>query len=153
MKRLIRTKVLAKRDVGPADVNIDVPEVVETRLNRTVENWTLGQTLVISAGITPGILQSKTGFMNLRVPGTVPTDTELLVFIDIEPERKSTRSTKRRDSSASQNSLDDERPSQSSKQRNLPADDNPFGDDETLPEEADPATDQVTRRRTSRDDF
>ncbi len=153
VKRLIRTKVLAKRDVGPADVNIDVPEVVETRLNRTVENWTLGQTLVISAGITPGILQSKTGFMNLRVPGTVPTDTELLVFIDIEPERKSTRSTKRRDSSASQNSLDDERPSQSSKQRNLPADDNPFGDDETLPEEADPATDQVTRRRTSRDDF
>jgi hypothetical protein len=46
--------------------------------------------LLISGGITPGILQSKTGFLNLRVPGTVPTDTELLVFIDVEPIRDRT---------------------------------------------------------------
>ena len=68
-------------------MSIDVPEVSETRLNVPVKNWPLGQTLLISGGITPGILQSKTGFLNLRVPGTVPTDTELLVFIEVQPIR------------------------------------------------------------------
>jgi hypothetical protein len=96
IKRLIRTKILARREVGPADMAIDVPEVIETRLNRTV-SWELGRTLIISAGITPGILQSKTGFLNLRVPGTVPTDTELLVFIDVDPDRQSMRGGRRRE--------------------------------------------------------
>jgi hypothetical protein len=93
VKRLIRTKVLAQREVGPADVTIDVPEVVETRLNRTIDGWPLGQTVMITAGIMPAILQSKSGFLNLRVPGTVPSDTELLVFIDVEPTRKTSRSS------------------------------------------------------------
>lgn len=95
VKRLIRTKILARREVGPADITLDVPEVVETRLNRTIESWDPGQTLVISSGIAPGILQSKTGFMNLRVPGTVPTDTEMLAFIQVEPVREVARAPRR----------------------------------------------------------
>lgn len=87
IKRLIRTRVLTSREFGSNEMSVDVPEVTETRLNVPVKNWPLGQTLLISGGITPGILQSKTGFLNLRVPGTVPTDTELLVFINVEPLR------------------------------------------------------------------
>jgi hypothetical protein len=84
IRALHRTTVLAPREVGPSETTIDVPEVSETRLNQTVRGWPLGQTLLISAGIHPGILQSKTGFMNLRIPGTVPTSTELLAFVDVE---------------------------------------------------------------------
>ena len=152
VKRLIRTKVLAKREVGPADVSIDVPEVVETRLNRTVENWTLGQTLMISAGITPGILQSKTGFMNLRVPGTVPTDTELLVFLDIEPDRKSNRSATKRRTTDPDTADTSSRPA-----RKRPVDPDPdadpFGSDDPAPRDADAASAKVSRSRTARDDF
>lgn len=96
IRRLIRTKVMAQREVGPADVTIDVPEASETRLNQTIDNWQLGQTLLISAGIAPGILQEKAGFLNLRVPGTVPTDTELLVFLDVEPVREAAARPARR---------------------------------------------------------
>jgi hypothetical protein len=83
IRKLHATKVIAPREIGPAEMAIDVPEVSETRLNQTVLNWPLDQTLVISSGIHPGILQSKTGFLNLRIPGTVPTTTELLVFLDV----------------------------------------------------------------------
>ena len=61
-----------------------MPEVSETRLNQTVKDWPLGQTLMISAGIQPGILMDKGGLFNMRIPGTVPTSTELLVFLDAE---------------------------------------------------------------------
>jgi hypothetical protein len=84
VKGFHRTKVIAPREVGPAEMTVDVPEVVGSRLNQTVKGWPLGQTLLISAGIQPGILQSKGGFLNLRIPGTVPTSTELLVFLDAE---------------------------------------------------------------------
>jgi hypothetical protein len=84
VKSLHRTKILAPREIGPAEMTIDVPEVTDSRLNQTVKNWPLGQTLLISAGIQPGILQSKAGFMGLRIPGTVPSGTELLVFLDAE---------------------------------------------------------------------
>lgn len=87
VQRLYRTRILVRREIGPNEMALDVPEVTETRLNQTVPNWPLGQSLLISGGITPGILQSKTGFLNLRIPGTVPTDTELLVFLDVEPLR------------------------------------------------------------------
>jgi hypothetical protein len=80
IRKLHGTKVIAPREIGPAEMAIDVPEVSETRLNQTVLDWPLDQTLLISAGIHPGILQSKTGF--LRLPGTGPTTTELLVFLD-----------------------------------------------------------------------
>jgi hypothetical protein len=85
VKGLHRTRVIAPRQIGPAELSIEVPEVVETRLSQTIKNWKVGQTLLITAGIHPGILQSKSGFLNLRIPGTVPTSTELLVFIDVEP--------------------------------------------------------------------
>ncbi|HEX8204060.1 MAG TPA: hypothetical protein VF590_26525 [Isosphaeraceae bacterium] len=83
IRKLHATKVIAPREIGPSEMALDVPEVSETRLNQTVLNWPLDQTLVISAGIHPGILQSKAGFLNLRIPGTVPTTTELLVFLDV----------------------------------------------------------------------
>lgn len=84
IKSLHRTRVIAPRDVGPSEITIDVPEVTESRLNQTVKGWPVGQTLLISGGIQPGILQSKGGFMNLRIPGTTPSGTELLVFLDAE---------------------------------------------------------------------
>jgi len=98
-----QTRVLAPREVGPGELKIDVPEVSESRLNQTVKGWPIGQTLLISAGIQPGILQSKGGLFNMKIPGTVPTSTELLVFIDVEladdepPRRASGSRAKRRD--------------------------------------------------------
>ena len=56
----------------PSELFIDVPEVTETRLNQMVKDWPLGQTLLVSGGIQPGILQDKNGFLSLRIPGTVP---------------------------------------------------------------------------------
>lgn len=87
VKSLIPTRVLTRREIGPGDMTIDVPEVVETRVNRTVQGWRLGQSLVISAGIHPGILQPKNGWFNMRVPGTYPTKTEVLVVLraDLAP--------------------------------------------------------------------
>jgi hypothetical protein len=84
VKSLHRTRVIAPREIGPTEMTIDVPEVAESRLNQTVKGWPVGQTLLISAGIQPGILQGKGGFLNLRIPGTVPTGTEMLVFLDAE---------------------------------------------------------------------
>ena len=85
VRSLHRTRVIAPREVGPSEMGIDVPEVSETRLNRTVKGWPLGQTLLISGGIQPGILQDdKNGFLNLRIPGTVPSSTELLIFLEAE---------------------------------------------------------------------
>ena len=97
VRKLHPVKVLAPREVGPGEMTLDVPEVSETRLNQPVKGWPLGQTLIISAGIQPGILLDKGGLLNLRIPGTVPTGTELLVFIDAEvAERKRPRTQFRR---------------------------------------------------------
>ena len=79
VRKLHPVKVLAPREVGPAELAVDVPEASETRLNQPIKNWPLGQTLIISAGIQPGILMDKGGFLNMKIPGTVPTGTELLV--------------------------------------------------------------------------
>jgi hypothetical protein len=84
VRSIHRTRILAPREIGPSEINLDIPEVSETKLNQTVKDWPLGQTLLISAGIHPGILQDKNGFMSLRIPGTVPTETELLVFLEAE---------------------------------------------------------------------
>jgi hypothetical protein len=84
VRTLHRTRVIAPREIGPSELALDVPEVSETRLNQTVKDWPLGQSLLISAGIQPGILQDKNGFLNLRIPGTMPTSTELLVFLEAE---------------------------------------------------------------------
>jgi hypothetical protein len=99
VKSLVPTKILTRREIGPTDMSIDVPEVVESRLNQTIQGWKLGQTLLIACGIHPGILQAKTGFLNLRIPGTVPTKTELIVTLDAEavsdPPRTARRSNDR----------------------------------------------------------
>ena len=95
VKSFHRTKVIAPREIGPSEITIDVPEVTESRLNQTVKGWPLGQTLLISAGIQPGILQSKGGFMNLRLPGTTPSGTELLIFLDAEAAARPKRAASR----------------------------------------------------------
>ena len=84
VRSIHHTKVIAPREIGPAEMTVDVPEVSETRLNQTIKGWPLGQTLVISAGILPGMLQAKTGPLKLKIPGTYPTETELLAFINAE---------------------------------------------------------------------
>jgi len=84
VRSIHHAKVIAPREIGPAEMTVDVPEVSETRLNQTIKGWPIGQTLVISAGILPGILQAKTGPLKLKIPGTFPTDTELLAFINAE---------------------------------------------------------------------
>ncbi|MEI7921640.1 MAG: hypothetical protein WCJ40_06995 [Planctomycetota bacterium] len=84
VKSTIKTRVLAGREQGANEATIDVPEVISSRLVKTIR-WTIGQTLVISGGIHPGmLLKNKNGFLNLRIPGTVPTQTETLIFIDVE---------------------------------------------------------------------
>jgi hypothetical protein len=79
-----RTKVIAPREIGPSEMAIDVPEATESHLDQTVKNWPLGQTLLISAGIHPGVLDKKGGWFNLGIPGTYPTSTEVLIFLDAE---------------------------------------------------------------------
>jgi hypothetical protein len=79
-----RTKVIAPRDVGPAEMAVDVPQSTQTHLDQTVKNWPLNQTLIISGGIHPGILDKKGGWFNLQIPGTYPTGTEVLVFLEAE---------------------------------------------------------------------
>lgn len=97
VRRLVKTSILTRREVGPNDMQINVPEVSETRLDQSITDWPLDQTLVISAGITPGILEPKNGFLN--IPGTHPTDRELLVILDAETvdEAPPPRSARRRD--------------------------------------------------------
>jgi hypothetical protein len=77
-----RTKVIAPRESGPPEMSIDVPEVSQTHLDQTVKNWPLGQTLLITGGIHPGILEKKGGW--LGTPIGAPSGTEVLVFLDAE---------------------------------------------------------------------
>ena len=91
-----RTKVIAPRDVGPSEMSVDVPESTQTHLDQTVKNWPLGQTLVISGGIHPGILDKKGGWFNLQIPGTYPTGTEVLVFLDAETVTRAKAASRRR---------------------------------------------------------
>lgn len=91
VRHLHHTRVIAPRQVGPNEMTIDVPECMETRLNQTVLGWPLGQTLLISAGIHPGILENKNGFLNMRIPGTYPTSTEVLVFLEVDTAQRPKR--------------------------------------------------------------
>jgi hypothetical protein len=88
-----RTKVIAPRDVGPAEMAVDVPESTQTHLDQTLKNWKLNQTLIISGGIHPGILDKKGGWFNLQIPGTYPTGTEVLVFLEAETVTRSKGAT------------------------------------------------------------
>ena len=93
VRRLIKTSILARREVGPNDIQIEVPEVTETRINQPIANWPIGQTLLISAGVTPGIFEPKNGFYG--VPGTRPTDREILVLIDADTAGEAPRAARR----------------------------------------------------------
>ena len=84
VRTLHRTKVIAPREIGAAETTIDVPDATQTHLEQTVRNWPLNQTLMISSGIHPGILDKKSGLFNLPIPGTYPTATEVLVFLDVD---------------------------------------------------------------------
>ncbi len=83
IRRFHQVKVLGPREIGTGELTIDVPEVSETRLNQAVKTWQLGQALIISAGIQPGLLLDKEGWLKMRIPGTVPTGTEALVVINV----------------------------------------------------------------------
>ncbi len=97
VRKLHPVKVIVPREVGPAEVTLDVPEASESRLNKPIKNWPLGQVLIISAGIQPGILMDKGGFLNMKIPGTVPTGTELLVVINVETVKEKERRSRDRD--------------------------------------------------------
>ena len=83
VRKFHQVKVLAPREIGTGELTLDVPEVSETRLNQAVKTWSLGQSLVISAGVQPGILLDKSGWLNLKIPGTVPTTTEAICVINV----------------------------------------------------------------------
>lgn len=85
VRMLHRTKVIAPRgEIGSVESTIDIPDATQTHLEQTVRNWRLGQSLIISCGIHPGILDKKSGLFNLAIPGMGPGATEILVFLDIE---------------------------------------------------------------------
>jgi hypothetical protein len=85
VRTLHRTKVIAPRgEIGPVETSIDVPDATQTHLEQTVRNWRLDQSLIISCGIHPGVLDKKSGLFNLPIPGTYPTATEVLVFLEVE---------------------------------------------------------------------
>lgn len=77
-----RTKIIAPREVGPSEMTIDVPVAYQTRLDQTLKNWRLGQTLLLSGGVHPGVLDKKGGW--LGTPLGAPSSTEVLVFLDVE---------------------------------------------------------------------
>ena len=83
IRKFHATKVLGPKEIGTGEVTLDVPEVSETRLNQAVKGWQLGQALIISAGIQPGLLLDKSGLWNMKLPGTVPTGTEALCVINV----------------------------------------------------------------------
>lgn len=84
VRKLHATRVIAPRKIGPAEMAVDVPEIGCTRMNQAIGGWPLDRSLVVSAGVLPGILAEKTGFFsNVRLPGTGPGANELLVLLDL----------------------------------------------------------------------
>ena len=81
--------MIVPRQIGPAEMDIDVPEVAYTRLNQTIPGWPIDKTLIISAGILPGIFMNKGGPLNLGL--MAPTQTELLVVLDLQSNLESAR--------------------------------------------------------------
>ena len=109
-----RTKVIAPRDVGPAEMAVDVPESTQTHLDQTLKNWKLNQTLIISGGIHPGILDKKGGWFNLQIPGTYPTGTEVLVFLEAETVTRSKGATQSTETTSRPSKVDSRSRSRSS---------------------------------------
>ncbi|WP_152052972.1 hypothetical protein [Tautonia marina] len=94
VKRKHLTRVIVPRQIGPAEMDLDVPEVAHSRLNQTIPKWPLDKTLLISAGILPGIFMNKGGPLNLGFGG--PTQTELLVVLDLQSNLESARRRRER---------------------------------------------------------
>jgi hypothetical protein len=107
VRTLHRTKVIAPRaEVGAVETTIDVPDSTQTHLEQTVRNWRLGQSLIISAGVHPGILDKKTGPFNLPIMG--PTATEVLIFLDVETVERGRGAARARSRPSPRRSNDDE---------------------------------------------
>jgi hypothetical protein len=104
-----RTKIIAPREVGPSEMAIDVPVSYQTHLDQTVKNWPLGQTLLISGGIHPGIIDKKGGW--LGTPLGAPSSTEVLVFLDAETTTRAKRRSRNSDVTAAR-AADEEEPDQ-----------------------------------------
>ena len=104
-----RTKIVVPREQGPPEMSIDVPEVSMTHLEQTVKNWPLGQTLLVTGGIHPGILDKKGGW--LGTPFGAPTSSEVLVFIDTETVNKSRAKTSASDDRSTRGDAKPARPS------------------------------------------
>ncbi len=94
VRKLHQVKVLSAREVGTGELMIDVPEVSETRLNQPIKNWPLGQALLISTGVQPGLLLDKGGWLNMKLPGTTPSATETVVVINVDVSGKKGRDRK-----------------------------------------------------------
>jgi len=102
-----RTKIIAPREIGPSEMSIDVPVSYQTHLDQTVKNWPLGQTLLISGGIHPGIIDKKGGW--LGTPLGAPSSTEVLVFLDAETVTRAKSRSRNTDVAAARpEDLDDE---------------------------------------------
>ncbi|RUL83190.1 hypothetical protein [Tautonia sociabilis] len=95
VRRKIVTRVIVPRQIGPAEMDLDVPEVSHTRLNQTIPDWPLDRSLILSAGILPGIFMNKGGPLNLGFGG--PGQTELLVVLDLQSNLESARRRRPRD--------------------------------------------------------
>lgn len=85
VRSMIRTRVIAPRQVGTPEITLDVPETIESRMELNIPALPTDQMLFISAGILPGILQDRRGLANALGLGN--TNTELLVFLEVKPIR------------------------------------------------------------------
>ncbi len=100
-----RTKIIAPREIGPSEMSIDVPVSYQTRLDQTVRNWPLGQTLLLSGGIHPGILDKKGGWLGTTFGA--PSSTEVLIFLDAEIDSPAKSRTRSNDVATTRSSADD----------------------------------------------
>lgn len=96
---LIKTKVIPPRQVGPAEMEIAVPEVLHSRFEQTIEKWPIGRTLLISAGIFPDFLpgERKGLLENIRSVGNNQTEVLVMLTAELIPNNRLTRRSRERD--------------------------------------------------------
>lgn len=97
----IRTKIIPPRQVGPAEMEISIPEVLHSRFEQTIEKWPIGQTLLISAGIFPDILpDNRRGLLeNIRMTGNNQTELLVMLTAELNPNNRLTRRARGREES------------------------------------------------------
>lgn len=134
LQKLHTTKVIAPRKIGPAEMNVDIPQFAASRMNQTIANWPLDRTLAISAGILPGVLEEEGGFMaNLRLPGVSPNATELLILLDVSTNLGNGRSSDDPEEEASDEPVA-RRPSRPARRPSAAESDEPAEGDDLSPE-------------------